>query len=534
MQLHPLNKKKLTTIVLAIVIMLLISLGASLLSLAAAVTMIPSTATRTTTPIKHLIVIFQENISFDHYFATYPNSKNLPDEPPFHASPNTPSINNLSGSLLNDNTNQYQPFRFDRSRPVTCDMTHDYTAEQNATNGGLMDKFVKYTSPTKHCNDSDKLKQVMGYYDGNTVTALWNYAQHFSMSDNFFSTTFGPSVLGHLNLISGQTHNATIVNPKGNETNTSDGSRIINGTVIANKDPAYDDCSNSAFSVISMKGKNIGDLLNSKNMTWGWFSAGFIPSVLTHDGRWHCSSSYKGLLLPINNTNNKHDYYPDVEPFQYYNSTANPHHLSPISIPMIGHNDKANHQYNLSMFWKAAENDNLPSVSFIKAATYQQGHPALSDPLEEQTFLVNTLNRLQNIPQWNSTAVIITYDDSDGWYDHVMPPIVSQSNDPVHDRLLGKGGLCGHTPIGAYQDRCGYGPRLPLLIISPYAKANYVDHSVTDQTSIIHFIEDNWHLGRIGNQSFDSKAGLLLNMFNFTTSHNTRKLYLNPLTGLER
>ncbi len=85
MQLHPLNKKKLTTIVLAIVIMLLISLGASLLSLAAAVTIIPSTATTTTTPIKHLIVIFQENISFDHYFATYPNSKNLLDEPPFHA-----------------------------------------------------------------------------------------------------------------------------------------------------------------------------------------------------------------------------------------------------------------------------------------------------------------------------------------------------------------------------------------------------------------------------------------------------------------
>jgi hypothetical protein len=118
-----------------------------------------------------------------------------------------------------------------------------------------------------------------------------------------------------------------------------------------------------------MKGKNIGDLLNSKNVTWGWFSAGFIPSVLTQDdGKWHCSSSYKGVLLPINNTNNKHDYYPDVEPFQYYNSTANPHHLSPVSIPMIGHSDKTNHQYNLTMFWKAAESGNLPSVSFIKAA----------------------------------------------------------------------------------------------------------------------------------------------------------------------
>jgi len=180
-----------------------------------------ATENLTTTPIKHLVVIFQENISFDHYFATYPYAKNPSNnEPTFHASPNPPTVNNLNSSgLLIKNTNEYQPFRFDRSQAVTCDMNHDYTAEQSAINGGLMDKFVKYTSP-KNCTDSDRFKQVMGYYDGNTVTALWNYAQHFAISDNFFSTTFGPSLLGHLNLISGQTHNATIVNPKVHETNT--------------------------------------------------------------------------------------------------------------------------------------------------------------------------------------------------------------------------------------------------------------------------------------------------------------------------
>ena len=87
-----------------------------------------------------------------------------------------------------------------------------------------------------------------------------------------------------------------------------------------------------------------------------------------------------------------------------------------------------------------------------------------------------------------------------------MPPIVSQSNDPKYDRLLGENGLCGQAPAGAYQDRCGYGPRLTFLVISPYAKVNYVDHQIIDQTSIIRFIEDNWNLGRIGNQSFDVKA----------------------------
>jgi phospholipase C len=92
----------------------------------------------------------------------------------------------------------------------------------------------------------------------------------------------------------------------------------------------------------------------------------------------------------------------------------------------------------------------------------------------------------------------------------------------------------GHAPAGAYQDRCGYGPRLPLLIISPYAKVNFIDHQITDQTSILRFIEDNWSLGRIGNQSFDEKAGGLTNMFDFTSNrHLADKLVLDPSTGLK-
>jgi phospholipase C len=94
-------------------------------------------------------------------------------------------------------------------------------------------------------------------------------------------------------------------------------------------------------------------------------------------------------------------------------------------------------------------------------------------------------------------------------------------------------GLCGHAPLGIYQDRCGYGPRLPFLAISPYAKPNFVDHKITDQTSIIRFIEDNWGLGRIGNQSFDAKAGSLMSMLDFTTAgQRAQKLFLNPSTGL--
>jgi phospholipase C len=147
-------------------------------------------------------------------------------------------------------------------------------------------------------------------------------------------------------------------------------------------------------------------------------------------------------------------------------------------------------------------------VSFLKPATAQTGHPADSTPLAEQQFLVQTINALQRLPEWKSMAIMITYDDSDGWYDHVMPPIVNQSNDPAQDTLLGAAGMCGTPAPGAYLDRCGYGARIPFLVISPYAKRNFVSHALNDLTSVTRFIEDNWDLGRLGDQSFDALAGV--------------------------
>jgi phospholipase C len=200
---------------------------------------------------------------------------------------------------------------------------------------------------------------------------------------------------------------------------------------------------------------------------------------------------------------------------------------------MIGHTDQANHQYDLSDFWAAAQAGNMPAVSFLKAPAYQNGHPGYSDPIDEQNFLVSTINRLQQLPEWNSTAAVIIYDDSDGWYDHVMPPIVSQSNDPKNDRLLGTQDLCGKAPAGAAQDRCGFGPRVPMLVISPYAKTNFVDHTLTDQSSILRFIEDNWDLRRIGNQSFDVKAGAITNMFDFSGGRNHVEKLILTSSGMQ-
>ena len=478
----------------------------------------------TTTPIQHVVVIFQENVSFDHYFATYPTALNTTlGEPVFAAAPNTPPVNGLNGPLMTNNPNSAQPFRLTRAQAVTCDQDHAYGDEQKAFNGGLMNKFVESVGSSSSSCDIAGLGKtiVMGYYDGNTVTGIWNYAQHFAMSDNFYGTTFGPSTPGVLNLIAGNTHGATVTagSPTGY---VSAGATLIND---ARPDPTLDDCTLAPpRTYVTMSAKNVGDLLNAKNLTWGWFQGGFKPSSVSN-GTATCGTTHNNISGASAGT----DYIPHHEGFQYFKQTSNPHHLPATSVAMIGQTDQANHQYDLSDFFNALSAGNLPAVTYLKAGAYQDGHAGYSDPLDEQTFLVNTINTFMQSPFWNSTAIFITYDDSDGWYDHAMSPIVSQSN-TTDDQLEGAGS-CGSASGGAYQGRCGYGPRLPFLVISPYAKVNYVDHNVTDQSSILRFIEDNWNLGRIGDQSTDAMAGLVTGMFNFKPA-SANAVLLDPTTGL--
>lgn len=371
----------------------------------------------------------------------------------------------------------------------------------------------------------------MGYFDGNTVTALWNYAQFFAMSDNSYSTTFGPSTPGVINLVSGQTNGVTgTLNGAGDEVSGgTDGSL----TVIGDPDPIGDVCSNSTRNQVTMGSKNIGDLLSAAGVTWGSFMGGFNLSIVNHDGSTGCSRTSTGLA------GHTKDYIPHHSFFNYWTSTSNPAHTRPASLAEIGNAGPANHQYDIQDFYAAAAIGNLPAVSFLKAPAYQDGHAGYSDPLDEQTFLVNTINFLQTLPTWRNTAVVVMYDDSDGWYDHVMGPIMNTSTGPA-DALTGPG-TCGNAMIAlpglnpANQHalgRCGYGPRQPLLVVSPWARRNFVDHTVTDQSSIIRFVEDNWLGGtRIGQGSFDAIANSIAQMFDFTRAREGGALFLDPSTG---
>ena len=595
----------------------LVAGGGAAATAAAASTAAPAAfkgAHGTATPIKHVVVIFQENVSFDHYFGTYPNATNTSGQP-FTAKPGTPTVNGLTNALLTANPNGANPQRYSPTNindVLTCDQDHNYSDEQAAFDGGKMDKFIATvgtgtgTSPTGvACKSSD----VMNYYDGNTVTALWNYAQHFAMSDNSYGTTFGPSAPGAINLVSGDTGNVDtnhLANSPTIATATSKNADLTPDgqggySLTSDAQPYWDDC--STRDAVALNGTNIGDELNAAGVSWGWFQGGFRPTTSytaaltavgksgqptstfipdefakaglnasvphsTNQGTCNAVTAVgAGLSAPLTTGTGqygyKDDYIPHHEPFQYYASTANPHHLTVATsssgqdtlagLREIGHDTQSyvkgvpqfntpNHQYDTSDFNQLVAAigkgelppSALPGVSFLKAPGYEDGHAAYSDPLDEQRFVVDTINALMKTPDWKSTAVIVNYDDSDGWYDHAYSGVTNPSTS-VADVLTGNG-MCGSgTPLAGEQGRCGYGPRLPLLVISPWAKSNYVSNTLTSQTSIIKFVEDNWRLGRIPG-SVDSITGSISDVFNFK-SHgigsppNGRPFILSPVTG---
>ncbi len=382
----------------------------------------------------------------------------------------------------------------------------------------------------------------------------------------------------------------------------------------------YDDC--STRDAVALKGANIGDELNAAGLSWGWFEGGFRPSAsyqeaLADTGKTgqpdstfipdEFSSYFANVAnRPAHSSNQslcdtvhpvgvalggsgqwgyKDDYIPHHDPFQFYASTANPHHLT---VPTVGGQDTLaglqeigndtqayvngtpqfntpNHQYDTSDFSQLVEAINrrelppsaLPAVSFLKAPGYEDGHAAYSDPEDEQQFVASQINALMRSPDWKNTVVFVNWDDSDGWYDHVYSGVTNPSLSPADNLTntslnvssLGTSGQCGGNPQGTEetpfplageQGRCGFGPRLPLLAISPYVKKNYVDHNLSDQASMINFIEYNWDLSGIPGSADqvlaakDASAGLpfdLAGMFEFAGTKRDGKLYLVPSTG---
>ncbi|HEV3284375.1 MAG TPA: alkaline phosphatase family protein [Solirubrobacteraceae bacterium] len=595
------------------------------------------------TPIRHLVVIFQENVSFDHYFGTYPQAANT-DGQSFRAADGTPAVDGLlparsrslppslrhSTNLLAENPNTALPQRLDSTPTgapqgaggqLTCDQGHNYSDEQRAFNGGAMDRFVQSVG-----NGGGKTPfgtpcqagTVMDYYDGNTVTGLWNYAQQYAMSDNSYGTTFGPSSPGAINLVAGTTGGVDMTHTANNPsiaTATSPNADLAPDgqggySLTGDAQPYWDDC--STRDAVALSGRNVGDELNAAGLSWGWFQGGMRPTTsyaqalaaTKHEGQPTSTfvpdqfksagfngsvphSSNQGLCNAVHAVGGalggsgqygyKDDYIPHHEPLNYYASTANPHHLT-IPTDESGHDtltglstigsdtqsyvggvpqfDKPNHNYDVTDFDQlvaAISNGQLPAsalpaVSFLKAPGYQDGHAAYSDPADEQAFIAQELNALMRSPDWSETAVVIAYDDSDGWYDHaysgVSNPSLSPAENLTNTTFSGPtSGECGPSPqttapLAGEQGRCGFGPRLPLVVISPFARRNYVDHKLSSQSSILNLVEYNWRLPAIAGSADQLVSGLsesaqpfdLAGMFRFHGREN-RPLILDPSTG---
>ncbi|MCL2448398.1 MAG: hypothetical protein FWD17_05575, partial [Polyangiaceae bacterium] len=457
----------------------------------------------TATKIKHVVVIFGENISYDHYFATYPNAQNNASETAFSGT--APANNNLATpldptqgfapvtgvDLLNANPNftntangagAANPFRLGPSQAATSDQNHAYTPEQEASDNGAMDLFPEFAGtagppPGSPAQASTK-GLVMAYFDGNTLGTLWNLAQSYAMNDNSWTTTFGPSTPGAINLISGQTNGFAATNADPTTLPASTVTPDGNGgwTLIGDGDPLNDVCSTSSTQV-QFAGKNVGDLLNAANVSWGWFEGGFDLTLTNANGTTGCARSTPQTVA--NAASTSADYIPHHEPFQYYASTANLAHTRPSSVAAIGSSgDPANHQYDSHDFFDALSAGNLPAVSYVKAPAFQDGHAGYSNPTDEGTFIAGVVSALQASQEWSTTAIVIAYDDSDGWYDHQAPPIVNPSNG-APDALNGPGlcnsgaqqtGAAPATPLLGNDNnpalgRCGYGTRIPLLVV---------------------------------------------------------------------
>lgn len=394
----------------------------------------------TVSPIKHIVVIYQENRSFDHYFGTYPKA------PGFLALPGTPAVNGIPTGSFNLDTKgkKVAPYLFGKTELVTPDPNHDYGAMIKSYNKGKMDKF--FIQSEKHKKGSGRT--AMGYYDYRTLAASWQYAQHFSLADNWFQPVFGPSTPGALYLIAAQSGNP------GDE---------ITGDPL----PAYGPTGGvKRVRTDGLKYKNIGDVLSQNKIDWAWYQGGYRHGTDADD-----------------------TYVAHHNPFQYfdrYEQGAYKKHIKDYSE--LEKNIKAK---------------TLPAVVYVKAGEGEDEHPGQSSPIWE-SFSVKTINLIMSSPYWKDTAIILTYDESGGYWDHVAPPQIEKSQ---------------RAPDGLE----GRGPRIPALVISPYAKKNYVSHVLYDTTSILKFIEWNWKLPALNRR--DAAANNLLDMFDFKSPDFTPYLF---------
>ncbi len=431
---------RLTVVVLAV-------LGASCAGLAPS----PSPLAR----IDHVVVIYQENWSFDGLFGKFPGANGIAN------AGDTIKQTDLNGQPYLtlppsiDNWKRQPEIRIPANLPVapfdlalyvrpdetTGNPVHRFYQQQYQINGGKMDRFVAWGGTGG---------LVMSYYDA-THLPLGKLAQQYVLADNFFHAAFGGSFLNHMWLVCACTPhwpdapaamrvqldaNGMLL-PHGDGDVTPDG-YVVNTAFTVNT-PHPSSVARERL-LPSLTTPTIGDRLDAKGISWAWYAGGWRDALA---GKAHPIFQYHH------------------HPFAYFAKWAD------------GTAAKARHLKDEDEFIGDLKTGRLPSVSFIKPLGPDNEHPGYANLIQGQQHVADLVDAIQKSPYWNRTAIIVTYDENGGRWDHVPPPRV---------------------------DRWGPGTRVPTIVISPLARRGVVDHTYYDTTSILKLIATRWELAPLGSR----------------------------------
>jgi phospholipase C len=416
--------------------------------------------------IQRIVVVYLESHSFDNLYGEFPgvegiekagqtsiqvSASGLPYQtlPPVVDSHFDPPA--IDARFPPDLPNQ--PFnlaKYSKDTDVTSDMGHRFYQEQAQIDGGLMDKYVLYSGAGG---------LPMGYYDGESLP-LAQYASRFVLGDHMFHAAFGGSFLNHFWLICG----CTPVFPKAPAdlvaTLDAHGNLIKDGavtpdgyavnTLLPSAGP-FAGSTDAAHRLPPQTMPTIGDRLSDKNISWTWYGAGYANAAAGHPNKLF-EAYHQPFLYFVN----------------YAPGTAGSKHLK----------DETD-------FIKAIDNNTLPAVSFWKPEGQSDEHPGYAEVGREDKHATDIVQRIETSAMWDNTMIIVTYDENGGQWDHVPPP---------------------------HRDRWGDGTRVPLIVISPFSKFRFIDHTVYDTTSILRTIELRYGLAPLGPR--DAAAAPLLNALN--------------------
>jgi acid phosphatase len=409
--------------------------------------------------INHVIVVFQENWSFDGLYGQFPGANGHAnagaavrqvdkDGRPYQVLPQSPD-RSFPADL------PVAPFDLARFIPPdqrTSDLIHRFYQQQLQINGGRMDKFIAW---------SDAGGLVMSYYDATTLPE-GRLAQQFTLADNFFHAAYGGSYLNHFWLVCactpvwGAAPADMVAQVDATGMLIRDGEVTPDGFSINTTQPF-----NAPFAAGIPDSRRlppqtmptIGDRLSEAGVSWAWYAGGWNDAVA---GRPDPTFQFHH------------------QPFNYFANYA------------TGQRARADHLKDTDDLFTALRAGTLPAVSFVKLLGADNEHPG-TVLLRGQQAVADLVAAVQASPHWRDTAIIITYDENGGRWDHVAPPA---------------------------GDRWGPGTRVPAIIISPFARRGFVDHTVYDTTSILKFIETRWQLAPLGAR--DAAANNLASAFDFT------------------